>query len=150
MAVWLSGDGDGVPNAARQLSGERGREGSGENSRRLSRRIAQIGIEVLRHQRERGPRPHLPHEGVGRYRAEACEALLPQSGETKISESRELLRADGGARRAGPHPDPARAARGGGDEGRGGHAGEPHLSGSLESRAFPGTDEEQSNYGGRL
>src|SRR5487761_702428 len=84
-------------NAAGKPSSDSGREGTGEDSRRLFSRTAPAGQAVLRDERERRPRAHLSHEGVGRNRKEAREAFFAQSGQAQIPGANELLRTSGGA-----------------------------------------------------
>ena len=128
-------------HAAGQLSGDGGREGSGENSGRLPGRVAQVGNEILRHQRHRRLRPDLSDEGVGRDRKEAGKTFLSQPREAAISGAHQLLRASRRGGWAGAHFNSTRTAGIGADEGRSGRAGLSHVPASLEPCAIPGTTE---------
>src|SRR6185437_9651448 len=102
-------------DAARQLSGDGGRKGPGENPVRFSRADAEGRLEVLCNKREGRSRQGLSHEGVGRDRKEAGEIILSQQRQAEISGAHKLLRASGG----------------------GGWSGAANVPGNLESRQVP-------------
>src|SRR4029434_9260366 len=78
-----------------KLSGEGGREGSSQDTRRVSRRLAGVRQPVLHHQRDGRNGTNLPGEGVDRDGREAGKGVQPEPGEAQIFEADELLRANG-------------------------------------------------------
>src|SRR4029077_100225 len=65
-------------HAAGQLSRDGGREGTGEDPRRLPGGTAQDREEIVRDLRSRGSCPDLSHEEVGGDRAETGETFVVQ------------------------------------------------------------------------
>src|SRR5579864_1805820 len=119
-------------NAAGKLSSDGGRKGTGQSTRRFSRRTATLGKALLRNERERRIRSRLSHEGLGRDRKAAREAFVAQSVQTEISGAVELFRANGRSGRAGSHSDPASASGDGADKGRSQRQRATDVFGSLE------------------
>src|SRR5438552_15830290 len=122
----------GAHEAAGQLSGEGGREGSVEDTRRVSRRIEGVRESVLHHQHHRLDGQDLPDESLVGDRRQAGSDAKHEPGNEEVSDADELLRADGGAGWTGEAIASDRAARSGGDQRRRRRPREPGLPGSHE------------------
>src|SRR6266704_3013442 len=120
-------------HVSRQSPNSRGRKRTVEGPRGIQasdRR--EVRRAILHNQRGRECRTDLPHGRVGAHRGEAGAAFEFQSHQEKVFEPHQLLRPDGGDRRAGSPADSIAAARQGADQGRSGSTGAAQVSGSAE------------------
>src|SRR5258708_14386538 len=91
---------DGAAEAAGQLSGESRREGSSEDTRRVSGCLEGVRQPVLHHKSHGRIGTHLSDESLVGNRGQAGKSVFAESREAQVLNAHELLRANGGARRA--------------------------------------------------
>src|ERR1700744_1942109 len=135
-----------VHEASGKLSSKSRRKGEIKDPRDFPRGFDGIWEPVLYHESDGRIGAHLSTESVGRDRGQTGQGVQPERREAEIFEAYQLLWADGGNRRAGEAVDSGRVTGRGADQVRRGRFGRAGLSGSNESHASAGRDEERALY----